>query len=111
MRLEIVSELPHGSEVELVVPKEGLKLVQGLGHFQPVPNSGGKPLVSIPINPHGLSETQYTEFPREWGMRSKFLVKLPIDCDKKPYELYVRQLYQDREIGRVAWRLEPKKTG
>ena len=111
MRLEIVSELPRGSEVELVIPKDGLRLVQGLGQFQPVPNNDGEPLVSIPVNPHGRSETQYTEFPPERGMKSKLLVKLPIDCNKYPYELYVRQLYQEHEIGRVAWRLAPKRIG
>jgi hypothetical protein len=111
MRLEIVSELPRGSEVALVVPKDGLRLVQGLGHFQPLPNNDGEPLGSIRVNPHGRSETQYTEFPPERGMKSKLLVKLPIDCNKYPYELYVRQLYHDREVGRVAWRLAPKRIG
>jgi hypothetical protein len=111
MRLEIVSELPRGSVVKLVVPKDGLRLVQGLGVFQPVPDSGREPLVSIPVNPHGRSATQYTEFPPELGMKSKLLVTLPSDSNKDPYELYVRQLYQDREIGRVAWRLAPKSTG
>jgi serine protease len=109
MRLEIVSALPDGSDLRLIVPQNSQDLLRGLGNFELL-NKEGKALAIIPLNPRGLSRSQYRDFPRRLSLESRLqlnLPALPAEGDGNPYELFVRQLCEDREVGRVTWRLAP----
>ncbi len=62
----------------------------------------------IPIKSQGLHSFGEVLFPAKSRTKLRLLVHIPEELRKNEYEVFVRQLYQDEEVGRVTWRLAPR---
>jgi serine protease len=106
MRLEVVARLPKGAKVLLEAP---LHLIDAMQERSPFVKLEEKSRVArIPINPHGSRLLGEVLFPAKSRNKLRLLVHIPEELRKNEYEIFVRQLYQNEEVGRVTWRLAPR---
>jgi hypothetical protein len=107
MGLEIVAGLPEGAQVWLQGRDEFLFALQGRG----TPNlehDRENGLARIRVNPYGPYRFKDTDFPKDLHEPLELMVDLPEGRQyDRPYQLFVRQLYQGYEVGRVTWQLTP----
>jgi len=101
--VESIGRLPRGSRVLLDVP---LWLAQTLRprHCElDVDEETG--LARVPLHPTGVQRLGTALLRAKAAARCCLLVRLPEEESACPYEIAVRQLYEDEEVGRVTWRL------
>jgi serine protease len=106
MGLEIAAGLPEGAQLWLQGRDEFLFALQGRG----APNlehDREKGLARIRVNPYGPYRFRDTVFPKDLHEPLELIIDLPEGQYDKPYQLFVRQLYQGEEVGRVTWQLTP----
>jgi len=105
MRIDVVARLPRDARAFLEIP---LHLRDALKERTPlikVDKKGG--VARLPVNPHGEFTLGEFFFPARFRARLRLLVQLPKEAHKEEYELFVRQLFEGKEVGRVTWRLIP----
>lgn len=102
MQLEVVSRLPVGSKVLLEMP---LGLFYRLTERPPAEIDKKREAARIPVNPIGTQRLGEALFPAGSRHALRLLVQVPVKFRQNPYELWVRQLLDGRELGRVTWRL------
>jgi len=71
--------------------------------FGPIPNDQ----VIMPVNPHGRYRLGTALFPAKSRNPMKLFVDIPEKYKKNSYDVYVRQLFDNSEVGRVTWRFKP----
>jgi hypothetical protein len=49
-------------------------------------------------------------FPAKSRTEMRLLVHIPKQHRKRSYQIAVRQLWKDEEVGRVTWRLQRRRT-
>jgi serine protease len=103
MQLDVGARLPRGSRLLLDAPASLIDLLQAQVPF----DRRGDNRVWLPLNPFGRSSLGRLLFPARSRIDLRLLVHIPKGCRTNPYELFVRQLHEDEEIGRVTWRLVP----
>lgn len=111
MQLEVVSRLPSEARIMLHVPKDDWKVLSTLKELGPVESiemENKEQGLAIRLNPHMRMRTRVFEFPRSFESRCKLLIDIPERFRKHSYEVSVRQLSQDQEVGRMTWRFAPK---
>ena len=107
MRLEFVSKLPKGARVILEAP---LHFAEGLQVRSPSFRiDSERQSVRLPINAHGRQVLEKVLFPAKSRTALRLLVEVPKELRRNQYELYVRQLYREEEVGRITWRLVPPR--
>lgn len=113
MRLELNSTLPPETLFSLQVPDKDWKVLAALGHLGPVEPTevGGKKSFIIRLIPHGRLRTPAFEFPKMFEAGCTLLINLPKHFSKNSYEVSIRQLAQEQEVGRMTWRLQPEGEG
>lgn len=105
MQLEVVARLPRGARVLVEMP---LYLVDALHVRSPLLRIDQRRGVAwIPVNPHGKSALGEGLFPAKSRSKLKILVHIPEKLRKMEYEVFVRQIFEKEEVGRVTWRLVP----
>ena len=105
--LAVGSRLPPGSRVWLEAP---LSLLRGMDHGVPLVNVDDRRQTGqVPISPHGRTTLGTSEFPAESRARCRLLVHVPYEFGGRPYEVYVSQLYEGFEVGRVTWRIAARE--
>ncbi len=102
MRLEVVARLPKGSRVLLEMPRA---MYDALKERGPVTFDRKKQRVRVPVNPHGLRSLGDLLFSARSRAELRLLVQIPKERRDQAYEVFVRQVYKDLEVGRVTWRL------
>jgi hypothetical protein len=108
MRLEVMSRLPKRAKVVLEGP---LNLLSAMQQREVMTGSARRREVArITLTPWGNRVFAEVSLPAKSQTRLRLLVQIPTELQKHPYELAVRQLYQDQEVGRVTWRLTPKNA-
>jgi hypothetical protein len=107
MSLEVVAKLPEGARVWLEVPKAFVDGMKERSPFNKIDKKRGH--VRLPVNPHGRRVFGEALFPAKSRMKARLLVKIPKKFLRYEYEVYVRQVYQRQEVGRITWRLTPRK--
>lgn len=107
MGLEIAARLPVGAAVVLEMPREFSQLIRR----RPVPFQERKDrrVVHVPVNPRGRTKFREIAFPARARIPLRLLVKVPRSMRKYEFEVFARQLYEKREVGRVTWRLAPRR--
>ena len=112
MQLEVVSRLPSEARIMLhVVRKDDWKVLSTLKELGPVElieMENKEQELAIRLNPHMRMRTRVFEFPRSFESRCKLLIDIPERFRKHSYEVSIRQLSQDQEVGRMTWRFVPK---
>ncbi|MFX1475550.1 MAG: S8 family peptidase [Promethearchaeota archaeon] len=110
-RLEVTARLPKGARALLEAP---IYLIDAMDLHSPFMKVDKKNQVAwIPLNPHGNTIIGEGLFPARSRTRLRLLVKIPEEQRKNEYEVFVSQIYEKEEVGRVTWRLAPvrKKKG
>jgi hypothetical protein len=59
------------------------------------------------MNPHGLRSLGEMIFSAKSRAKLRLLVQVPKEYQSMAYEVFVRQMDEDLEVGRVTWRLAP----
>jgi Subtilase family len=106
MQLEVVARLPKGARAFLEMPLHFADAIQEHSPFLKINKKGN--MARLPVNPHGRKRLKEVLFPTKSRTRMRLLVHIPKKMRRKPYEVYVRQLYEGTEVGRVTWRLAPR---
>ncbi len=102
--LAVGSRLPPGSRVSLEAP---LSLLGDRLPFVDVDK--GRQTGQVPIGPHGRTTLPPAVFPAKSRSRCRLLVHVPRENRERDYEVYVSQLYEGFEVGRVTWRIVARK--
>ncbi len=98
--LAVGSQLPPGSRIWLEAPA-GL-----LGARVPFETDASDPRMGrVAIAPHGRTALPPTRLPARSGARCSLLVQMPFEHGAYDYEVYVSQLHEGFEVGRVTWRI------
>ena len=113
--LETNAELPEGSRMALQVPHWiGRGLVPVHPQLEEVEDSETTPeegrRVHIPVAPRGRHALGRIELPVGTSAASHLLVHIPRQSCVEPQKIIVRQLYREREVGRVTWLIMPRRT-
>jgi hypothetical protein len=105
MRLEVLAGLPKGSRLFLLAPDH---LVDAFR----IPKSTTARLRKdrfdrrlVGLNPHGRTELGRALFSADVRHKLELLVTIPSEVRGNDYDVAVRQLFEDEEVGRVTWRL------
>ena len=104
MQLEVVANLPRGARLRLEVRPN---LIDGW-RFRELGVDRKRDMARLRINPHGSTKIS-AQFPCKSKGRARLLVYIPKEKRDNEYEVFVRQLYRKKEVGRVTWRLMPRK--
>lgn len=112
--LETQAELPEGSRMALQVPQWlGRGLKPGPTEFEEIeerntdPREGQRLRLSLhPQRTHHLGEI---ELPAQTAEASHMLVNIPAHRHVRPHKIIIRQLYEEREVGRITWLLLPRR--
>jgi serine protease len=103
MQLEVVARLPEGSWAWLEAP---LWLMDAMRERSPfVVVDEAREVGRLPVNPQGRRLLGEAIFPAASRAAMRLLVHIPRAHRRRPYDVYVRQLWEGQEVGRVTWRL------
>ncbi len=111
--LETQADLPEGSGLAVQVPdwlgrglkSPGVEFEQLEGQqtdAKDVPQRAS-------LRPQGVHNLGQIELPAKTAAASHLLVHIPDEVHVLPHKVIVRQVYQDREVGRVTWVILPKR--
>jgi len=107
MRLETVSRLPRQARVWLEMPH---KIADLPGIWGDPPCEEAKDdVVYVPVNPNGRHYFRESLFPAGSEARLSLIVYVPQEMRNSSYQISVRQFYRDAAVGRVTWRLTPRR--
>jgi len=105
MHLEVIARLPSEARLLLEVPSYWTDLLRARSPF--VKSDAKRNVDWIPIKPVGRHRLREIIFPAKSRTALRLLVYLPEARRKNSYEVAVRQVWKDQEVGRVTWRLAP----
>jgi hypothetical protein len=107
MGLEVVARLAKGARLWLEMP---LYLLDSMHLWSPDLRLDEKRNVAwVPLNPHGRRFMGDALFPAKSRAELKLLIEIPEEVREYEGEVYVRQMFEDEEVGRVTWHLVPPK--
>jgi hypothetical protein len=104
--LEAIGRLPEGSRVFLDVPRW---LADSLKPHPGEVKSDSKQSYRIALNPCGLRRLGSTVLHARSRAECVLRVQIPENARKHACEFAVRQMYREREVGRVTWRFAAMK--
>ena len=106
-QFRVVARLPEGASAWLEMP---LYLVDVFGERSPYLRiDEERNLGRVPLNPHGGTNLGEAFLQARSVIELKLLVDLPEKSRRNEYEVFISQLYQGDEVGRVTWRLVPER--
>ncbi|HSK77842.1 MAG TPA: S8 family peptidase [Thermoanaerobaculia bacterium] len=108
MALEVLARLPNEARLLLEAPLGLRDLFGFMGPFGKKDLKRGS--VLLPIKAAGRQRLGTLLFPARSRHRLRLLVQIPEKLREREFEVAVRQLYRDQEVGRVTWRLRPPKN-
>lgn len=105
MRLEVVAKLPQKAKAFIEMPA----YIQDAFEFRtPFMKLDKKREISrVAVHPRGRFALEELLFPAKSRTKLRLMVHIPKEAHKNEYEVYVRQLFEEEEVGRVTWRLVP----
>jgi serine protease len=99
MQLEVIANLPDGSELMVDGPADFMKLL----HVDSSPQ--GKKRRVARINPSGRHVLGEGLFPAKTQHDMRLRVRIPKKYRKQSFDIHVSQRFKGLEVGRVTWRL------
>jgi hypothetical protein len=102
MQLEVVARLPEGAQLFLEGPARFVNALQK-GYYEEV----RKDRLRIPLSPYGMNRFKEILFPANSQNQLELSADIPPTQRTRDAEIYVRQLFEGEEIGRITWRLMP----
>jgi hypothetical protein len=110
MALEVMGKLPEGAKVMLEVPLVFFEMLQERHQVGRVQIDRKRGVALIPVNPHGRTRLGEVLFPAKSRTALRLLVHIPEQYRRRRYQIAVRQLWEDEEVGRVTWQLQRRRT-
>ena len=111
MQLEVAAQLPERAQLWLEGRESFLKAINE-GRPLQLEDTLENGIKRVSINPRGTDLFRNITFPGNLREPMKWIVDIPAEARQQQYDLILRQLYQNREVGRITWRLVPPvKTG
>ena len=111
MQLEVTAQLPERAQLWLEGRESFLKAINE-GRPLQLEDTLENGIKRVSINPRGTDLFRNITFPGNLREPMKWIVDIPAEARQQQYDLILRQLYQNREVGRITWRLVPPvKTG
>jgi hypothetical protein len=110
--LQTLAELPERSELALQVPRwigEAFRPVHPASDEDAEAEPGNPRRLRLPLNPGGLHSLGRIELPAGTVAASHLLVRIPEAAHREPVRIIIRQLYGEREVGRITWILRPRR--
>ncbi|HLW54109.1 MAG TPA: hypothetical protein VKW06_14825 [Candidatus Angelobacter sp.] len=112
--LETQADLPEGSRLALQVPYwigEGLKPPPSrLEKFEDAETDPDHPQRSrIHLPPGARHQLGGIQLPAGTAAASHMLVHIPEEHQRKTHKVLIRQLFENREVGRITWLLKPSR--
>jgi hypothetical protein len=105
MQLEIVGRLPKGTVVVLEMPS---RLASRLA-IRPLRTDPNGDTVFVAINAFGRTRFGDIDVPARARIGMRLLVQIPKHVRNYHFNIFARQLFQNEEVGRAAWRLGPRR--
>jgi len=112
--LEAIADLPKESRLAIQVPRWIARAlepvprdVEELEDRATDPKNPRRARISIP--PSGNHNLGAIELPARTAAASHLLVHIPPEHHRQTHRVIIRQLYKNREIGRITWLLEPPR--
>jgi hypothetical protein len=105
MQLELLARLPDRARVFWEVPLAFLDLLPE--RFPHAAIDAKMKVARIPVRPSGQFLLPKVVFPAKSRTRMRLLAAIPPELRKERYQLAVRQLWEQQEVGRVTWVLAP----
>lgn len=105
MELEVLADLHDNAQLFIELPRDfTTALRNGNDNIVVDPDTGqGR----IRLQPRGNSRLGRNRYQAKTRNPHRLLVRMPAKIDRDVFEIAVRQLYGDVEVGRVTWRLLP----
>ena len=107
MQLEVNARLPDRAQLWLEGRADFMDALQG--RTDDLEDNRVEGLKRIAINPRERHLSRNIPFPQDLREQMRLIVDVPEEARQQPYAVFVRQLYQDEEVGRVTWRLVPPR--
>jgi hypothetical protein len=114
--LETHAALPEGSRIALQVPHwigRGFEPAYPIMHEieDAETDSANRRRLRIPLLSHGRQSLGRIELAAGTAAASHMLVQIPEHRHQQPHKVVIRQLCDDREVGRITWVLLPRQRG
>jgi hypothetical protein len=106
MRLDVIAALPEGSRVLVEVP---LLMYEGMRGPQAIKIHRRRRSALIPMNPYGRRSLGEILLPARSRSHLRLLVRVPEQRRDMAYEISAQQLFENRPVGRLTWRLAPAR--
>lgn len=107
--LETIGRLPKGARAILEAPEWLAEALRP--HPVRVQHDEKRRVARIPLNPHGVQPIGQAILHAKSMAECRLLVSIPEEARGHGYEIAVRQLYKNREVGRVTWRFPGRSEG
>lgn len=105
MRLEFFSKAHKDTEILLQVPFQDSSVIVGMGSPE---GDDDFHVTRVRLDPRETIRSREQLFRLNLMADSVLDVSIPKGFDEYPTFLTIRQLYEDREVGRITWRLQPR---
>lgn len=111
MRFEVGAEFPDETRIYLEAPIKEEEVLKGFAILGPVERDTRKQVVRGELHfKEGRSQGREVQLRK--GFRAEncqLQINIPQGLRHKHCEIYIRQLFKNVEVGRITWRLRPKK--
>lgn len=110
---EAEADLPEGSRLALQVPQWiGHRLKASPREMEEFEDEETDPdhrhRLRIPVPHNGRHALGSIGLPKGTASASHLLIEIPHERPQRPHRVVIRQLYENREVGRITWLLMPK---
>lgn len=109
MAIEVITRLPQGAKALLEMPVVFHELLNERHQLGEVDVDKKRGVAFVPINPQGQTRFGDVLFPARSRTALRVLCQIPTKQRKGAYQVVARQLWKREEVGRVTWRLQPKR--
>ncbi len=110
MALELALKLPEGAKGLLEVPLVFHELLKHTHQVGRIDIDRERKVARIPVNPHGRTYLGEILLPARSRTALRLLVRIPDGARNSRHQVIARQIWQQQEVGRVTWQLQPAEA-
>ncbi|MDQ1814260.1 S8 family serine peptidase [Massilia sp. CCM 9210] len=110
MALEVVGRLPPGAGALLEMPLVFFRMLQARQLAADAIIDQERGVARIAVNPNRRTNFGDVLFPAKSRMAFRLLIRIPEENRDQTFQVFVRQVWQQQEVGRVTWQLQPRRA-
>jgi serine protease len=109
--LQVIGRLPEGARAFLEMPAFLAEALGAQAAVQESPKRRKEPgSIRARVAPHGRLILGEVLLPARAAIPCRLLVDIPKEARATAHEIYISQLHERREVGRITWRLGPARN-